>query len=1091
VRFGQPSGGAGARLSFGRSGTAIGLILTAVIVAGLVWAAASSSSASARHPQLFGGSLVLEDTRALPVIDLPTAAVTIRLPAIAPQVGARAVGDLETVPTSAGTMLVNDKTGTFNLLQPDNYLLDPLGGGVGLRLPSGTTGAVRTTGAMGYGAGTDAYIVQSASNSTVFLVGPQTVSAAARTERPTETKAGTTPAVSPLGFEQLTGTVSSQPGSAAVSGSDLWVLDAQAGGCQILEFRPNPTGLATIPHGSPAGNCDHMAIVTGPNLVGVVAQGQVTVFTPKGPAKARTFPVSVTSNDTSFLPVGGSTRGLWYLAQSPNGWSLFGVSPSGRVSGPQPLIRLGPKTEPVAPVFSRGYLYTLDSGASQPILWKIQTSTGDMTSLGKYPVASRSEKPSFAGAQVLVDGPRVVFNNPQSLDALVVFTDAPKLTLATVNKTLGEVLSATGPADVTLNSHPKPGGGRPSGAPTEKAVPVQQVNQAVTCQNTTEKPYAPLITGDNASSQSVLVAWSYQLLDQTDCEPKTWSVHVTALHSSHQPTQPVQYENGQNQYLFTGLRPSTSYEAVVTAYINQQSTPSTPVYFQTPARGPDAPLSVTTTSDGKGDWIVSWKTCTETVNPNCVVQASTWTVTGAACGSSFVGQPPEVQVTGGQTTVTIPSDDFGLLGDSLSFTVQGALASGLAGNPTSDGSCTGAWRPPNPGAITLSDAGQEAADGQTVTATLQVNARGPVLEAFGSQSTQFVYRVGGQTVGPTAQTRITIPGLAPGQPYTPTVTVYPTGHVGASIAVSGAPFTTNLAWPAFKLGVATSVDANNPNEGNLAVTFPGLATTPTMSASGSYTCGSTQSQPVAGPIANGTFNISISLIDYGATCNLTVTVNDQQGKPDPFGVPSIPLMTPFSIGSQPGYQFADQVSSDCQKNICALQQIEVDYAGTGTVNSGGDWTISSASKGNSSPDPCATTQTIGSLPTVIPTFPYILTLPPTCTPDDVGNVDVTLSYKFLGTTIQVEAGAPKGTPATTTTTTTTTTPCPSSTSASTTCTPGASVAAAYLFRAPAGTRALDGALEWSAAALVVGWTMVGVRRLRRRVADRDDVRDKR
>jgi hypothetical protein len=1087
VRFGQPSGGAGARLSFGRSGTAIGLVLTAVIVAGLVWAAAGSSSVSGRHPQLFGGSLVLEDTRALPVIDLVTAEVTVRLPTIAQQVGAGAVGDVETVPTTAGTMLVNDKTGTFNLLQPDNYLLDATGGGVGLGSLDGATGA------MGYGAGPDAYIVRSAPKSTVFMVGAQTVSAAARTEA--ATKSSITPTVTPLGSVKLGGTVSTHPGSAAVVGSDLWVLEATSSGCQIVQLQPTARGLLPTTHRSAEGNCDEMAIVTGPGLVGVVAPGLVTLFTPRGPVNGQRYSAPVTSTDTSFLPVRGSTGGLWYLARSPDDWTLFAVNRSGIVSNGKALVRLASNTEPVAPVLSGGILYTLDSAASQPVMWQIEASTGDMTSLGKYPVVSRTEKASFGGAQVLVDGPRVVFNNPESLEAFVVFTGRPPHPPVVVNKTLGEVVSASGPADVTLNSPGKSKGGRPSsGAPTEKAVPVQQVNQAVTCRNTTEKPYAPLITSNIPSSQSVLLTWSYQLLDQTDCEPDTWSVQVKALSSTHQPAQPVQSENGQNQYLFTGLRPSTTYQAVVTAYINQQSTTSEPIKFTTAARGPDAPLSVTTTSDGKGDWIVSWKQCTEAVNPNCIVQADTWTVTGAACGSSFVGQPPEVQVPASQTSVTINSDSVRLLGDSLSFTVQGALANGLAGNPTSDAACTEAWRPPNPAAITLSDAGQEAAGGQTVTATLQVNARGPVLEAFGSQSTEFVYRVGGQTVGPTTQTRVTIPGLAPGQPYTPTVTVYPTGHVGASIAVSGAPFTTNLTWPTFKLSVATSVDANNPNEGNLAVTFPGLATTPTMSASGSYTCGSTQSQPVAGPIANGTFNISISLIDYGATCNLTVTVNDQQGKPDPFGVPSIPLMTPFSIGSQPGYQFADQVSSDCQKNICALQQIEVNYAGTGTVNSGGDWTISSASKGNSSPDPCATTQTIGSLPTVIPTFPYILTLPPTCTPDDVGNVDVTLSYKFLGTTIQVDAGAPKGTPATTTTTTsttTTTTPCPSSTSASTTCTPGASVAAAYLFRAPAGTRALDGALEWGAVALVVGWTMVGVRRLRRRVADRHDVGGKR
>jgi hypothetical protein len=1081
VRFGQPSGGAGARPSFGRSGAAIGLVLTALIVAGLVWAAAGSSAATAHHPRVFTGSLVLEDTRALAVVDLATAHVTVRLPGIEQQVGPTAVGNVETVPTTAGTLLVDEGTGAFNLLQPDNYLLDPMGGGVGLGPGS--------PGARGYGAGADAYIVRSELDSKVSLVGPQTVSQAAQLEAATSTKSGRAPTVAPLGFASVGGMVGSQAGSASVAGPDLWVLVAPGTGCQILQLHPSPTGLIPIKHGATTESCDQMAIVTAPGLVGVVAPGQVTVFTPHGPADGRTVEVPVTSSDTSFVPVSGSTGGLWFLARSTAGWTPFGVSGSGKVVGDHVLSP--PISQPAPPVMFGSYLYTLDRGVSDPTLWRIDGSTGDLTAVAPYPVEAK-ETAIFSGAQVLVDGPRVVFNNPGSLDAVVLFTDGTRRDPAIVNKTTGEVVSATGPADLRLTPTTKAKGGRGPGAnQTGRAVPVpvQQISQQVTCRNTTQKPYVPQITATNPSSQSVLVAWSYQLLDQTDCQPDSWSVQVKALSSSHQPARPVQFENGQNQYLFTGLRPSTTYQAIVTAYINQQSTSSTPATFTTPARGPDAPLSVTTTSDGKGDWIVSWKPCTEAVNPNCVVPAATWAITGAACGSSFVGQPPVVQAAGYQTSVIINSVQAGLLGDSLTFTVQGALASGLAGNPTSDGSCAQAWRPPNPSVISLRDAGQEAPDGQTITATLDVNARGSALEAYGSRSTQFVYRVGGQTVGPTTRTRVIVPGLAPGQPYAPTVTVYPTGHPGAGITVAGTPFTTNLAWPNFQLKVAPSVDSAKPNQGSLAVTFPGLTTTPTMSASGSYTCGSTQSQQVAGPIVNGTFNISISLIDYGGSCNLTVAVDDHQLKLDPYGVSSPALMTPFSIGSQPGYQFSDQIAPGCQKSACAQPQIEVDYTGTGTVNSGGYWTISSASKGQSAPDPCAANQAFGPDPATIPTFPYTLTLPASCTPDDVANIDITVSYKYLGTTVQANAGSPKGIP--TTTTTTTTTACPSSTSASTNCVPRGSVASAYLFGPPGGTRALDGALEWSAVGLSVGWVMVGVRRLRRRGAHGNATRGQR
>ena len=76
-----------------------------------------------------------------------------------------------------GTMLINARTGTFNLLGKDNYVVDSAGGGVGLGTLHGLTGA------SGLGAGPDAYIIRYAPNSTVSLVDEATVNAGARLER--------------------------------------------------------------------------------------------------------------------------------------------------------------------------------------------------------------------------------------------------------------------------------------------------------------------------------------------------------------------------------------------------------------------------------------------------------------------------------------------------------------------------------------------------------------------------------------------------------------------------------------------------------------------------------------------------------------------------------------------------------------------------------------------------------------------------------------------------------------------------------------------------------------------------------------------
>ena len=1078
VRFGQPSAGERAAPTFGRAGGWAGLAVIALIAGGLFWSAAGTNAATARHPDLFGGSLVLEDSRPLTVIDLATAKVTVRLPGIDQQVNAAAYSTVQTVPVDEGTMLINRKTGTFNLLQQDNYVLDAAGAGVGLGRLSGATAAV------GYPAGADVYIVRSAPDSTVSLVGEQTVAQAARLEsaavgfrsRPAPSQ------VSPLGFAALGATVGTRPGVAAVAESDLWMLVPSRGGCQVEQLHPvagSRQGLSVTTRATESVACRNISLESAAGLVGAAAPGRVTLFTPTGPGGGRTFAVPGTSGATGFVPVTGATGGLWYLARSPIGWSMLSIAPSGRVMGPIALTGLATTADPVAPVMSRGRLYTLDqTGSGQPTLWAIDAANGSMAPAAgatTYPAYSVTEKASFRGAQILVDGPRVVFNNPGSLDAVVVFTDGSHAPVV-VDKAAAVSVSATGPADVNIAPNVKPKRGSTTN-PASRALPVvQQVSQQVTCRNTTQKPYAPQITGITPSSQAALVSWSYELLDQTDCEPDSWSVLMTALSSSHQPTQPLQVENGQEQYLFSGLRPATTYRAVVSAYINKQSTPSAPVTFTTPARGPDAPLSVTTTSDGKGDWIVSWKPCTETVNPNCVVPAGVWNITGAACGSSFVGSnPPAVQVPGDLDSVTINSDSLGLLGDSLAFTVQGALVSGLSGNPTSDHSCTQVWRAADPSAIVLSGSG--TAEGQTINATLQVKTKKAPVEAFGSQSTQFIYEVGGRTVGPTTSTEVTVPGLAAGQTYTPRVTVYPTGHPSSAVTVTGAQFSQNLNWPpGLGIQVNPSVDEANPNQGTLAVTFTKLPSGP-MSASGSYTCGSTQSQQVSGPVVAGTFNISINLDEFGGSCNLTLALDDT-ASPDPYGTSSPQLPGTFDIGVQPRYQFSDQVAPACQKTPCSQEQLEIDYGGPGPQpDAGAGWSVAASDPQDTAAgvDPCATSQNIGDQPQ----FPQTLTLPATCLLPDLHHVDVTISYTYLGTLTQVDAGPPNGAPAPTTTTTTSTTACSTTTSKSTTsaCTPGPTQHAAFV-SALAGTRALDGAVEWGAAGLALGWAALSVRRLR-------------
>ncbi len=1076
VRFGQTSGGADATPGFGPAGALAGVALILVVLGGLLWSARSSPAESAQHPRLFGGSLVLEDQRQLTVIDVTTGAVVAGLQSVNTQVGAPAAGDVQAVPVNSGTMLIDRRTGTFNELGQDNYMVDAAGPGVGL-------GPVRDlTSASGLAAGSGAYIVRYAPRSTVSLVDESTVAAAAKVEgtggigsgpgrlrpervwperlwggsgtRGSGTRgSGARPAqaVTPRGFAALSGPVSTHPGSAAVAGPDLWALVGTASSCQVTQLRPVATGrgLTATPRATLPTTCEQAAVEAIPAAVGVASPGRVRLFLADSHHRpGRQIDVSVpgTRSDTEMLPVGASTGTLWYLAggaPGAGGWSVFGVSPTGEVTGPSRLSRFGPNAAPAPPVESEGTLYTLDRASKgQPTLWTVVPATGAMTPVPgsvTYPARTTAEKASFTGAEVLADGPRVVFNNPGSLLAVVVFTDGSHPPVV-VDKSSAIAISPVGP---TVAGPPatSPRGRGPTSSNAHPAAPaaapvVQPVNPAVTCATTTQKPYAPQITSVQPSSESALVTWSYQLLDQGDCEPDSWAVRVTALNSSHQPGQPVQIVNGQDQLQLAGLRPSTTYQVTVTAYINTQSTASTPATFITTARGPDAPTAVRTAADGQGDWIVSWTPCPAAT---CVVPASTWNVVGTACSSSFVGQPPAVQVPAGQNTITVNASTLGLLGDSLSFSVQGVLATGLTGNPTSDHTCTAAWHPPDAAAIHLADRGTPGPTGQSITATLQVSTSGPAaVDAYGSNSTEFVYSVGGVTIGPTPSTQVSVPGLAGGTHYTPTVRVYPAGHPSAVAVIAGPPFSRNLQWPAgLTVAVTPVVSPANPNLGSLLIGFRNLPPGP-MTAAGSIQCGSTQI-PVGGMLTNGSLSVpNIDLVDFGGTCTLAMTVTDTAA-PNPYGLPWPSPTTGFTIGAQPAYAFSDQISAPCQQHFCppGQQQIQVNFAGPGPQpTAGGDWTITA---GDGAGD-CAATVALAT-----PAFPVTIdNWPRGCR--DVSGVDISVNYMYLGQTIAVPLGPPTGTPGTTTTTapttsttsTTSTTRPPSTTSSTSTTSPSSS-----------------------------------------------------
>ena len=178
---------------------------------------------------------------------------------------------------------------------------------------------------------------------------------------------------------------------------------------------------------------------------------------------------------TAFVPVTGVTSGLWFLGRAASGWSLFGATAAGQPVGPYPLGEFGPSSTPAVPALSSGLLYTLDTASEgQPRLWVIDTATGrgaPVAGAPVYPRRSPQEDAVFSAAEVRVSGPRVIFNNPESLDAVVVFTDGSRPP-AVIDKSSAVFVSAAGPADLNVApAHRTPSRGLspplpPTGGPT-------------------------------------------------------------------------------------------------------------------------------------------------------------------------------------------------------------------------------------------------------------------------------------------------------------------------------------------------------------------------------------------------------------------------------------------------------------------------------------------------------------------------------------------------------------------------------------------------------------------------------------------------
>ncbi|MFN2519223.1 MAG: fibronectin type III domain-containing protein [Jatrophihabitantaceae bacterium] len=803
------------------------MIAGLVLIAGAV--AVASFAVKPNNTQsfdLFYGSVFLNDERAPVAVDLTNGRPTVRLVDANTQVSATKPSDLDVVPLTNGTLLLNTATGEFNVVDPTGFVIKSKDGGVPLPKRPGATTSV------GIAAGASAYVVQIGPGGTsVYLVGQSTVQSAT----------GPGARVRPRAYATMTDLSSTAPGAAASANGDLWML--------VGSGRSRTVRRLSVPRGSEAGvtlDSADQATVSGVSSIGVTtgrAGGDAVAVA--GPDEVRVFDggaqrtlaVKGLIGVDSILPASNQREQLSFLYHSASGWSLVSTPVRGRLVGPDTLSRVDPAAQLAAPATSNGKLFTMDIGVTGRV-WQIG-SGGEVRSppgAAQYPIvkdrAGRAvEAANFADGYAIARGSRVIFDSPNHVQGLALFTDDSHPPVL-IDKSAASSVNAAGGATALLNSHPSKNakGPAPPAKNAVKAPPPLPINNLVSCKGTAQLPHIPTITRATPGSRSVQVQWSYPLLDPRDCAPSTYGISVKLL-SSVAPSPPAAVTvQGQDAVNLTGLFPDTRYQITVTAYLNGRGTPSAPVEIATGPEGPAAPTNVQTVADSSGNWTITWNSCGG-VAEGCVSSA-TWTVIPSFCDASGLSSAPATISIAGDPTqhsfVATFSGNDSVLGRGLSFQVQGVGAKGTVGASASDHRCSFSWSPPVARNISIAASTPPPTTGQsTSSTTVAVRFIGSQIHDLGGVGGQLTYKLitGGSVVyqsGPTTATSAVLNGIRPGQHYQVAVVANPPRHPEAAVTIGPVNVAPAVAaWP----GISVSATfANNPiSDGTLTVAIHGVS----------------------------------------------------------------------------------------------------------------------------------------------------------------------------------------------------------------------------------------------------------------------------
>lgn len=910
---------------------AVALFAALLLVAGTVTAVSYAvRPEKARAFDLFHGSIYLADQTSPVGVDLASGKPTTRLVGADRQVGLSGYQDLAIVPLTDSTLLLNQDTGEFNMVDNTGFVVKRTGGGVPLGPRAGTS----TSMAVDSGDG-QAYILRTGATggTDVYLVNQATV----------ESAISATKTVTPRASTSMTDSMSTSPGAAAGADGALWLLAGAAGGSRtIREFtvpaNSNP-GVALHPtdHGTVSGPAAIGTAQTadGQTTVGVLSSTGLQLFTDS--SGAQTVPIVAPGGLDEVLPASAQQDRLAFLLHGNGGWSLFSVEANGtglrRVTA---LPDLPTQAQLAPPAYSNGNLYTIDRSSGRIYEIGLSGQVSDVAGATSYPLIQVDghtvEPATFTDAYLIARGPRVAIDSSTHANALMLFTDGSHPPVV-IQKNQAVALNAQGGAEALAATNVNPGNGNTKSTSPGSAKPQpptqELVNPKIDCKSVQQKPLIPILNPPVPGSRSVQLTWSYTPLSTQDCYPSTYEVDVKLIsNGAPQPPSSVQVQ-GQTGINLTGLFPSTQYQVTVTAFINGQGTASEPIQFTTGPEGPAAPTGLTVTPDNAGNWIVNWNSC-GTVAQGCV-PAQDWTVTPSFCDSVGVASPPSSLTRTADPTarqqgpVTYPGSDS-LLGRGLQFQVTGTGTQGQVGTPSAQSGCVYSWAPPqiSGGALTASLTGTTALGG-TATADVSLNLGTDPVRAVGGVGATITLTLTGpdysqiKTViyGPGTSNPVTgrFSGLQPGQAYSAVATVSPPGHPGSAVTLPPVPVSVAAAWPAVTVTPTCqySYILTIATDCALTVTMSGPASsqaggeTFSLTSNSGVVCGNTAGPPLSPTSgfdpSTAKITTDLSLFTYSGNCTVSLQLSEDKGTYFG-GTPSPTYSATFTLGSTPTAKIA-------------------------------------------------------------------------------------------------------------------------------------------------------------------------------------------